>query len=87
MLTMVVNRLTERMVFQGAEQIRNKHRLLLLIDEFLKGKSAIAIARLSGEERNFPGEHFWARGYAVSTGGIRTGAGPPIHPRAGSCGW
>jgi type IV secretion system protein VirD4 len=34
MLTMVVNRLTEKMVFQGAEQIRNKRRLLLLIDEF-----------------------------------------------------
>jgi putative transposase len=37
---------------------------------FLKGKSAIAIARLSGEERNFTGEHFWARGYAVSTVGF-----------------
>jgi len=37
---------------------------------FLKGKSAIAIARLSGKERNFSGgEHFWARGYAVSTVG------------------
>src|SRR5215467_10334728 len=34
MLTMVVNRLTERMVFEGAEQKRNKHQLLLLIDEF-----------------------------------------------------
>jgi putative transposase len=34
---------------------------------FLKGKSAIAIARLCGKERNFSGEHFWARGYAVST--------------------
>ena len=32
--TMTVNRLTERMVFDGAEQKRNKHRLLLLIDEF-----------------------------------------------------
>ncbi len=32
--TMTVNRLTEKMVFQGAEQKRNKHRLLLLIDEF-----------------------------------------------------
>ena len=31
---MTVNRLTERMLFQGAEQKRNKHRLLLLIDEF-----------------------------------------------------
>ena len=38
---------------------------------FLKGKSAIAIARqLSGRERNFTGEHFWARGYAVSTVGF-----------------
>jgi putative transposase len=37
---------------------------------FLKGKSAIAIARLSGKERNFSGEHFWARGYAVSAVGF-----------------
>src|SRR5579863_2900418 len=37
---------------------------------FLKGKSAIAVARLSGKERNFTGEHFWARGYAVSTVGF-----------------
>jgi putative transposase len=35
-----------------------------------KGKSAIAIARLSGKERNFAGENFWARGYAVSTVGF-----------------
>jgi putative transposase len=27
---------------------------------FLKGKSAIAVARLQGKERNFSGEHFWA---------------------------
>jgi putative transposase len=38
---------------------------------FLKGKSAIAIAReVCGEERNFTGEHLWARGYAVSTVGF-----------------
>ena len=37
---------------------------------FLKGKSAIAIARLQGKERNFTGEQFWARGYAVSTVGF-----------------
>ena len=37
---------------------------------FLKGKSAIAIARMSGKERNFSGKHFWARGYAVSTVGF-----------------
>jgi putative transposase len=37
---------------------------------FLKGKSAIAIARLCGKERNFSGEHFWAGGYTVSTVGL-----------------
>lgn len=34
MFTMVVNRLTERMAFEGSEQKRNAHRLLFLIDEF-----------------------------------------------------
>ena len=35
---------------------------------FLKDKSAIAIARqFGGKERNFTGEHFCARGYAVSS--------------------
>jgi putative transposase len=28
------------------------------------------IARLCGKQRNFSGEHFWARGYAVSTVGF-----------------
>ena len=38
---------------------------------FLKGKSAIAIARkFKGKHRNFSGESFWARGYAVSTVGF-----------------
>jgi len=37
---------------------------------FLKGKSAIAVARRCGKERNFAGEHLWARGYAVSTVGF-----------------
>jgi putative transposase len=46
-----------------------KHPVASVIG-FLKGKSAIAIARLSGKERNFSGEHFWTRGYAVSTVGF-----------------
>ena len=46
-----------------------KHPVASVIG-FLKGKSAIAIARLGGKERNFSGEHFWARGYAVSTVGF-----------------
>jgi putative transposase len=37
---------------------------------YIKGKSAIWIARTySGRQRNFTGEHFWARGYYVSTVG------------------
>ena len=37
---------------------------------FIKGKSAIHIARTYGERaRNFSGQHFWARGYFVSTVG------------------
>jgi len=38
---------------------------------YLKGKSAITIARrFKGKQRNFAGEHFWARGYYVSTVGL-----------------
>lgn len=38
---------------------------------FIKGKSALAIVRrFAGKDRNFIGEHFWARGYAVSTVGF-----------------
>ena len=32
--TMVVNRLTEKLDFEGARQLHNKHRLLFLVDEF-----------------------------------------------------
>ena len=35
---------------------------------YIKGKSAIHMARKYGErKRNFVGQHFWARGYFVST--------------------
>jgi putative transposase len=37
---------------------------------FIKGKSAIHIARTYlGRRQNFTGQHFWARGYYVSTVG------------------
>ena len=37
---------------------------------YIKGKSAIHIAReFGGRKRNFVGQHFWARGYFVSTVG------------------
>jgi len=35
---------------------------------FIKGKSAVQLARVyGGRKRNFVGQHFWARGYWVST--------------------
>jgi putative transposase len=38
---------------------------------YIKGKSAIAIARkFRGKQRNFIGEHFWVIGYFVSTEGL-----------------
>ena len=37
---------------------------------FMKGKSAIEVARMQGRKRNYSGQHFWARGYFVSTVGI-----------------
>ena len=46
-----------------------KHSVSQVIG-FIKGKSAIHLARVYGEKkRNFVGQHFWARGYFVSTVG------------------
>ena len=40
------------------------------VDGFIKGKSAIHIARVyAGRKRNYVGQHFWARGYFASTVG------------------
>ena len=44
-----------------------KHAVSQVIG-YIKGKSAIHVARVYGENRrNFVGQHFWARGYFVST--------------------
>ena len=46
-----------------------KHAVAQVVG-FIKGKSAIHLARVYGErKRNFVGQHFWARGYFVSTVG------------------
>jgi len=46
-----------------------KHAVSQVIG-YIKGKSAIHVARVYGERRrNFTGQHFWARGYFVSTVG------------------
>ena len=50
-------------------EIPPKHPVSSIVG-FLKGKSAIAVARSQGKQRNFNGENFWARGYAVSTVGF-----------------
>jgi len=54
-------------------QIRPKYAVSEVIG-YIKGKSAIAVARqFAGRKRNFNGESFWARGYAVSTVGFEEG--------------
>ncbi len=46
-----------------------KHAVSQVIG-FIKGKSAIHLARVYGERKqNFVGQHVWARGYFVSTVG------------------
>jgi len=50
-------------------EIPPKHSVASIVG-FIKGKSAIAIARrVSQRDKNFTGQHFWARGYCVSTVG------------------
>ena len=49
---------------------------------FIKGKSAIHVARVYGERRrNFVGQHFWARGFFVNTVGRDEGGDPRLHPQ------
>ena len=51
-------------------KIPPKHSVSSVVG-YIKGKSAIAVARqFGGQQKNFNGERFWARGYAVSTVGF-----------------
>ncbi len=51
-------------------EIPPKYSLAQLVG-YMKGKSAIHIARtFEGRQKNFTGQHFWARGYFVSTVGL-----------------
>jgi len=68
----------ESRVEEGHVCIDHVHMLLAIppkyavaqVIGYIKGKSAIHLARTYGERRrNFVGEHFWARGYFVSTVG------------------
>ena len=66
----------ESRIEEGHLQADHVHMLLSIppkyavaqVVGYLKGKSAIHIARTyGGRQQNFVGEHFWARGYFVST--------------------
>ena len=52
---------------------------------YIKGKSAIYIARhFAGRPRNFVGQHFWARGYFVSTVGRDEAGDSRVYPGPGT---
>ncbi len=68
----------EAVVEEGQLQLDHVHMLLSIPPKYavaqvlgyIKGKSAIHIARTYlGRRHNFTGQHFWARGYYVSTVG------------------
>ena len=68
----------ESQIEEGDLQIDHVHMMISIppkhsvsqVAGYIKGKSAIYIARNFGERRrNFVGQHFWARGYFVSTVG------------------
>ena len=68
----------ESEVLEGHLKVDHVHMLLSIppkysvsqVVGFIKGKSAIYLARTFGGRRvNFTGQHFWARGYYVSTVG------------------
>ncbi len=69
----------ESEILEGKMMVDHVHMLISIppkyaisqVIGYIKGKSAIHIARtFGGRQKNFTGEHFWARGYYVSTVGI-----------------
>ena len=78
---MVFRQLAQRkecQIIEGHLMLDHVHMLIAIppkyavsqIVGYIKGKSAIHVAREYGERtRNFVGQHFWARGYFVSTVG------------------
>ena len=69
----------ESMIIEGHLMTDHIHMLISIppkysvsqVIGYMKGKSAIHIARAYiGQRKNFTGQHFWARGYYVSTVGL-----------------
>lgn len=74
-----LSRQRESEILEGHMVVDHVHMLIRIppkyavaeVIGYIKGKSAIAVARqFGGKQRNFNGERFWARGYAVSTVGF-----------------
>ena len=68
----------ESQIEEGHLRPDHEHRMIAIppkyavsqVIGYIKGKSAIHLARVYGErKRNFVGQHFWARGFYVSTVG------------------
>jgi putative transposase len=68
----------ESRIEEGHLMVDHVHMMILIppkyavsqVIGYIKGKSAIHLARVYGERRrNYVGQHFWARGYFVSTVG------------------
>jgi putative transposase len=68
----------ESKVLEGHLMLDHVHMLILVppkyavsqVVGFIKGKSAIHLARVYGErKRNFVGQHFWVSGYFANTVG------------------
>ena len=69
----------ESKILEGHLRLDHVHMLISIppkyavsqVVGFIKGKSAIQIARnYVGRRKNFTGQNFWARGYYVSTVGL-----------------
>jgi len=74
-----LSRQRESEILEGHMVVDHVHMLIRIppkyavaeVIGYIKGKSAIAVARqFGGKKRNFNGERFWDRGYAVSTVGF-----------------
>ena len=68
----------ESEIVEGSMKVDHVHMLVSIppkysvaqVVGYVKGKSAIWVARATGRNRNFVGQNFWARGYCVSTIGL-----------------
>ena len=73
-----LSRQKECKVIQGTLKVDHVHMVISIppkysvsqVVGYVKGKSAIWVARATGNKRNFVGQNFWARGYCVSTIGL-----------------